>query len=123
MSPDVGYVDYKGTGHTFDGLASQTFTIISITVDGGTRDSGNITTDDLRAGFALEIDSTSEHYVEFIDDHDSLVILAEPLYDLATNGHQVASAFWIADFKKGAVIEPATITWSSAQRFKIRADY
>lgn len=120
---EVGYKNYRGTGPSWNGLASEEFELISITIDDAARDTGNINTDDLRAGLAMERDSTTGKYVQFISDHDSLVILAENVYDLADYGDQIAKAYWSGSFKKGAVIEPATVTWSSAQRFRIRAGY
>lgn len=123
MSPEVGIHTRKGTGATWHGLASEQFELISITVAGKTRDTGNINSDDLRQGITLERDATTGKYVEFASDHDTLVILGEPLYDLIDNGDQVAVAFWSGSFYQDAIIELATVTWSSAQRFRIRARY
>ena len=123
MSPEIGIHTRKGSGAIWHGLAGENFELISITVDEGVRDSGNINTDDLRAGYCLERDSTNGKYIEWASDHDTLVILAEPLYDLADNGDQIAQAFWSGSFYKDAIIEPATVTWTSAQRFRIRGRY
>jgi len=123
MSTDIGYHDYKGTGPAFDGLASELYQVISITVDGDTRDGENINTDDLRAGMTLQIDSTTGKYAEFWGNHATMVILAEPLYDLSDNGDQVATAYWTATFKKGSTIDTTTVTWASQPRYNIRLDY
>lgn len=120
---DVGYHDYKGTLVSWHGLASEDYVMTSITVKENARDTGNTNTDDLRAGLTMEIDSTTGKYVQFASDHDSLVILAEDIYDLLDYGDTVAKAFLRATFKLNAVIESATVTWSSAQRFIIRQDY
>ena len=120
--PEIGLHNYKGTGVSFWGLASEDYGTKSITVDGDTRDTGNINTDDLRAGMCLEMDSTTKKYKAFTSDHTSLVILGENLYDLALNGDQVAMVFVRGRFKRASVIEPASVTWTSAQRFIIDTD-
>jgi hypothetical protein len=118
-----GFIDYKGTNIAFAGLANDDYEIRSVTVSGDVRDSGAVNTDDPRAGLCLEQDSTTGKYVAFASDHDSLVVLAEPLYDLADYGDTVARVFLRGTFKQGSVIEPATVTWSSAQRFIILPEY
>jgi len=119
MSPEIGYHSAKGTGPIFHGLASEDYQLKSATIDGATRDTGNTNTDDLRQGLTLEKDTTTGKYVEFAGDHTGLVVLAEPLFDLADTGDQIAQVFVRATFYKGSVIETDPVIWSDAQRFII----
>ena len=121
-----GYKNARGTGLSFEGLASvDDFSTIPISVDVASRDVGNPDgSTHLRPYLAMGYDSSSGRYKPFnsaLHPHTTVVVLAQELRDLDdVTSNVTAVAYWQGTIKKSVIIEPTAVTWTSAQRIKIR---
>lgn len=120
-----GYKNIQSTPIAFEGLASEHYDTIPISIDVASRDVGNPDgSTHLRPYLAMGYDTSSGRYKPFnsaLHGHATVVVLAEEVRDVDQVSTFVNSfAFIRATFKKNAVIEPTAVTWSSVQRITIR---
>lgn len=120
-----GYKNFSGTKLSFEGLASNDYTVIPISVDAAARDVSNpdgSTT--IRPYMAMGWDSSSGRYKPFnsaLHPDTTVVILAEELRDMdSVTSFANAVAFLKGTFKSGVIIEPTAVTWADVQRITVR---
>jgi len=107
MDMTYGYKDFDGTGLSDEILASSHYEMISITIAGATRDSGNTPTTDLRRGLLLAYDSGSGKYIELTTgatESPTAVVLAENVPGMDATD-VVSKAFYRAIFKSGKLFD------------------
>lgn len=122
-----GYKNSLGTQLSYEGLASNVFETVPISIDAASRDMGNPdTTNNLRPYLAMGYDSSTGRYKPFnsaVHQQLSVVVLASECRDMDQITSNVNSiAFLKCVLKSGVVIVPGgqSITWGNVQRIIIR---
>lgn len=121
-----GYKNSQGTNLAFEGLASDEFLTIPVSIDVASRDWGNpdgSTT--LRPYVALGYDTSTGRYAPYrsaAHGAATVVILAEEVRDLDQASVAVNSvAFMSAVFKANVIVAVnSAVTYSSIQRITVR---
>lgn len=125
-SPKEGFQNAVGTRLAFEGLASDDYVTIPVSIDASARDWGNPDgSNHLRPYLALGYDTSSGRYKQYKNPpHDAatVVVLAEEVRDMdSVSGFVNSFAFLRATFKKNVIVAAETaVTLSSVQRLIVR---